>query len=289
MKFVRFLLNSLMFCGVLFITFLGSYFTSWALTAQTGETHAQIAIVNNSENNKVSYQDAITFWGTEIGENFKNDPKYRSRNWFGWEWWKDYPGYGLDYATDIIVGVVSPVVVPLWNVNQVKEYYIEDFYYDSNYETVPLESTIPYIKEYHAAEIDKRKGTGYTELALNAFEVTLMSSDAEVFMSYDQWVDEYPTVYEYMFRTAKYNVVNEDGRKAYENIYNKFISTINGERIINTGVYILYLNIYIDIAFSLWVVIQYPIRLKQNEFNEVEVDSGFLNRRKRKKQKRKEG
>lgn len=289
MKFVKFVLNTILFAAIIFFMSLMSYGVSWILTAQSGEDTASINLVNTEDSKAASYQDAFTWYVVEIKSNFEDEAKYRVRNWVSWEWYKTSVGYGIDVAVDKVVAVCSPIVLPLWNISQLQKYYIVDYTYISSEDVQPYSSTIKYVEGKFAEEIDAKHVTGYTETALKSYETQVKTGE----ITFGAWVDNYPDVYETMFRIAKYNRGNAEG-KNFEKMFNKLITTdYDGSRHINPSVYVLYINIVIDIIVSVWFLNNNHIVLERDRATGEIIAGGGLkffrkrNRRKRRKDKNK--
>jgi hypothetical protein len=65
--------------------------------------------------------DLFALQGTDIKVNLKQPAKYRVRTWFGVNWWYNGTGW-LDKTIDVIAGATKPLVVPIAQVNAIKDY-----------------------------------------------------------------------------------------------------------------------------------------------------------------------
>ena len=74
-----------------------------------------------SEDGQIGILDIFALQGDDLIVNLKQPPKYRVRTWFGVDWW--YKGTGwLDKIIDVTVGAVKPLVVPVAQINAIKNY-----------------------------------------------------------------------------------------------------------------------------------------------------------------------
>lgn len=269
MKFVRFILKSLMFCIMLVCTFVVCAIVSMTLSLQTKEETTGFKIWSIAEDS-VGLNDAVGFWGTTIEANYATykestysdkefvvstegitikdfdtnedvviysiradvaGPKFRCRNWISWSWYKASVGKVLDYGVDAVASLASPVLLPTMNVKNVERYYGK---------------TLLDFKD-EIAENKKAHGAHYYEDAIEA--LYNCSTDAD----YGKWIDEYTVMYDYMFKIAKYNAVDKDGNLIYEKYFNKFVGE---DRVMNSSVVLLFYTILIDIIISIWLVKQ---------------------------------
>ena len=80
MKFVRFLLKSLMFFIILICTFIACCVVSWTLTIQTKESTTGF-VIWSVKDDSVGMNDAIGYWGTTIKANYSTYKKELSKYW----------------------------------------------------------------------------------------------------------------------------------------------------------------------------------------------------------------
>lgn len=272
-KFIVYLLLTIVTLCVVCVAQVGVYS---ALTAQTKDEDARIYLVTDVNEDNVSYVDSFRFWGTDLKTNFNFEPKYRVRNWLPWEWWKESMYY-IDYPVDVVVGAAKPFILPMTQVNEMKNYYDPESNVDSmDYEYWASELVNNERFQEIEEKIDTKKGTGYTELAVNDLLVRVQNGD----VSFHKWVDEYDIVYTEVFKLIKYNQLDENGQKVYANMYNKFIDE-NGD--IKTSVYVMYFQVYISIILTIYILTQIPLSFDVGEEGEAKVKGSFFVRRKRKK------
>ena len=298
MKFVRFLLNTLQFIILLIGSFFICTLVSTTLSLQTKQNTTGF-VFWSMKDTSVGINDAIGFWGDTIQANYTTyskdkdydfsqrefvvageeglqvkdfdtgemvtiytisadvaGPKYRCRNWIPWNWYKESVGMWLDYGIDAIAAVSSPILLPTMNVKNVEHFYQKDLY--------------EFREEIGNAS--KAHGSHYYEDALEALYNCKTEDD------YYQWVDNYKVMYDYMFKIGKYNAKDDKGNYIYEYYYNKFIGE---DKVMNSSVVLLYYTILIDIIITIWVVIQYPITIKQLDTGEMEASGGMIKRKKR--------
>jgi len=304
MKFVKLILNLIMFVFVLLLTWVAAFAVQWVLCVQTGNADNGYVPVSIKEDS-VGYNDAFGYLGTSVQANYAtygNDeyqyytfkyeveegqpektitadvrgPKYRCRNWFSWNWWKNSLGLWLDYGVDAVASVSAPIILPTSNIQQLQKYYGKQLY------------------EFRD-EINTNSKQTYGDTGLTYYEVAIaklseaLLTDSEY--TYAKWVDDYTLMYNYMFKIAKYNatmeVTNENDElevvPVYESYYNKFIGSDGQPK---TSIYLLYYTIILSLIISLWIVHQYPVVTTQNEFGEVEVSGGLFRRKRNKEKKR---
>ena len=293
MKFVKFILNTLMFCLLTICSFLVCCGVSWSLSLQTKSNDTGFVFWSSQETS-VGLNDAIGFWGDSVQANYatykKQDfskkifvvdpegitikvngeevvikeitanvagPKFRCRNWIPWNWYKNSIGLWLDYAVDAVTAVCSPILLPTLNVKDLERFYGKELI-DFRQE---IDEKIPNQSHYYE----------------DAVEALYNAQSGE---AYAQWVDKYPVMYDYMFKIAKYNSVDDQEVPIYAKYYTKFVGE---DRIMNSSVVLLYYTILIDLIVSLWIVIQYPIAIKQLDDGTSEASGGLIKRRKKKK------
>lgn len=298
MKFVKFLLNTLQFFVLLICSFFICTLVSGTLSLQTKQNTTGFVFWSSQETS-VGLNDAIGFWGDSVQANYTtyskdenmdfskkefvvageegllvkdfdtgemvtihtiradvSGPKYRCRNWLSWNWYKDSIGIGLDYAVDAVTAVASPILLPTMNVKNVERFYQKDLY--------------EFREEIGNAS--KAHGSHYYEDAIESLYNCKTEED------YDQWVDNYKVMYDYMFKIGKYNALDSEGNYIYGHYYNKFIGE---DRVMNSSVVLLYYTILIDIIISIWVVYQYPIAIKQLDTGEMEASGGMIKKKKK--------
>ena len=269
MKFVRFLLKSLMFFIILICTFIACCVVSWTLTIQTKESTTGF-VIWSVKDDSVGMNDAIGYWGTTIKANYSTykkelyekkefliseegitiqdfdtgeeikiytiradvaGPKFRCRNWLPWTWYKNSVGKGLDYAIDAVAALTSPILLPTMNIKNLEKFYGKQL--------------IDFKDEI--AKSKKAAGIHYYEDAIQALYNCADDDD------YGKWVDNYPLMYDYMFKIAKYNALDSDGEPIYGKYFNKFVGE---DRMMNSSVVLLYYTILIDLIISIWMVTQ---------------------------------
>lgn len=183
-------------------------------------------------------------------------PKYRTRNWLNWIWYKESVGLWLDYGIDAIAAAASPVLLPTMNVKNLEKFYQKD------------------LCDFREEILTDHKslGTHYYEDAIEALY------NLETIDDYYRWADDYKVMYDYMFKIAKYNAKDKDGNYIYEKYYNKFVGE---DKVMNSSVVLLYYTIIVDIVVAAWIVYQYPITIKQMDTGDLEASGGMIKKRKR--------
>lgn len=289
MKLLNFIIRIGEFVILLFLLLIAAFGVQWVLCVQTGDSSNGYTVWSVNETS-VGYNDAFGYLGTSVkanystygnseyqtytfvydGENGKQvtadvrGPKYRCRNWIGWSWWKTYPGLWLDYAVDAVASVGAPIFLPTSNIYQLQHYYGKQLY------------------EFED-EINEKSKKTYGDTGLTYYQVAIAkltdAIDVNSDYTYDQWVDDYQVMYNYLFKIAKYNAVttgvDEEGNeiqvKIYENYYNKFI-TEDGQ--LKTSIYLMYYTIILGIIVAIWGTKQFPRWAQVNDNGELELKGG---------------
>lgn len=292
MKFLRFICNILLFFAVTFgisIIQLGVYDV---IAAQDGfkesvDEPSINAIHIAGDENEISYLDSYGFWFTDIRTNFKQDAKYRVRNWGSAKWWKKV-GKGPDFVIDCVAATIKPIVVPIAQVNALKQYYkmtinspkietnilynegnditaandalyelyviFPEFGLDNGYHTDPNGKEIPiytFGDEKILIQDYKYDPAKYAE---KVEEIDKVGVD----IVYARWVKEHKALYNNNWKLVKYNY--DDNYKTY---YKKFIKEVGDTRAIKTSVVVLYYQQFVSIILAIFFVIKYPVNLFQ--------------------------
>ena len=288
MKFLRFLCNFLMFFAVAFgISFVqvGLFDLS---AAQSRDI--QPIMISATEDEDIGYLDSYVFWVDDIAGNFEAGSKHRIRGWINADWWKTGMAWA-DTGLDAVIAATKPILVPIAQVNAIKNYYgytVAEFedYVVSDYKTVEAANNALY-----EAYIIFDKGYGelpYTfgenSVLISEYEYTGngLPEDANFEAEYSRWTTKNKKLYNTMWKLSKYN------SPRYEKWFKKFISyreveLENGvikyeDRHIKTAITVMYYQQYVSLIVALIFVIKYPVSLLQ-----VNVEAGDKDKRRRKK------
>ena len=264
MKFLRFLCNFLLFfvylIGVSLVQ-IGVYDLSAAQSEDVDGIH--ILAPNDSS---IAYFDSYTFWADDIKENIKQPAKYRVRNWVGADWWKNGMGW-LDKGIDVVIGVVKPIVVPIAQINAVKNYYGRDIKYfeevlvkysygesEEAYNNALYEVYVIYDMGYGNATT-----AGINSIPIEDYQYTgnlAENSSAE----YARWVRDNKTMYNHIWKLNKYN------SPTYTKYFNKFITEKDGVRGIKTASIVLYYQGIVSFVVALFFICKFPINFVQGKY-----------------------
>lgn len=267
MKFLRFIVN-LLFFVIIFIGIsvlqVGVYDV---VAAQSPDVYA-IHIASGNEES-VDYLDGFGFWGTDIKTSYEQEPKYRVRNWFSWNWWKKGMKWA-DSATDITIATVKPIFVPIAQVNALKNYYGKSIT-DENIKAAM-------DKKYSEDELNNalyelyviyNEGYGECKIIVNGVEINISeySYDSEKLIELDaaiekngkeqeyaRWVKNNKVLFNQTWKLKKYNC------GAYDKYAKKFL-TPDGH--IKTAVITLYYQQFVSLILALVFIVKYPINLFQ--------------------------
>lgn len=258
MKFLRFLCNLLLFFVVMVgisFTQIGIYDISAAQSKDVEGIH-----ISAPSDDKIAYFDSYAFWITDISTNFKQEPKYRVRNWIAADWWKKGMKWA-DTGLDFVIATIKPILVPIAQVNAVKTYYgksIDDF-------------TDYLIKAYDSEEAAKNAvyelyffGQGYGEQPefikdweyTGNMDLTMEYTDCD----YARWVRNNGKLYNTVWRLNKYNC------GSYDKYFKKFIKEESGVRYIKTGTVVLYYQQYVSMILAVIFIIKYPVGMIQGRY-----------------------
>ena len=301
MKFLRFLCNFLMFFAVTFAVSCVQVGLFDVVAAQSPDVKAiHIVPVNDTA---VAYLDSYAFSFEDIKENYKQEPKYRIRNWASANWWKKGMKWA-DVALDATIATFKPVVVPIAQVNAVMNYHgysINQYNSDlikkyGNYKSANDALYQLYevfdmgYGECHMIGSDGMSTpdlisaweTSYYE-RLAAGNVDVHSKDIEfyndpsilagesLYCQYSRWVSRNKPLYNNNWKLQKYNA------SVYKKYFKKFISyseVVNedGEvigytdRHIKAATTVLYYQQYVAIIVSLVFVIKFPINFVSGRY-----------------------
>ena len=288
MKLIRFFANLLLFLVSAIVVSMIQVGTYDLISLQSSAVEP-IHVVAQKEDD-VAYLDTYTFWAEDIGTGVKTESKYRIRNWFGWDWWKNGMGWA-DTALDVTIAAVKPIVVPVAQMNAVREYYRlpgdpmysesqkadilgkfeskEDLVNDALYELYFV-----YGKGFSKDSIALTKIDGVTPLTEAYKEEYDSHADLRAAFygnerraDYNHWVDEKgnKVLWNHQWKLKKYNCGE------YDKYFKKFIhnaDTIDA-RTIKTPAVMLYYQQYVALIVALIFVIKYPINLFR-----MDVESG---------------
>lgn len=266
MKVLRFFCNFLLFLAVMIgVSFvqIGIYDISAAQSKDVEGVH-----IAASTEDKIAYFDSYTFWATDISTSFKQPAKYRIRNWGRANWWKN----GMEWADkglDLIIASIKPIVVPIAQINAVKNYrgksindFDKDYFlkivYDNeeNYNNALYELYVIYNQGYGEAYT-----CGENPVPISEYEYTgevdpTLNSEND----YARWLVSHKQLYNTTWKLNKYN------EPSYEKYYKKFIKETEGVRNIKTGAVILYYQQYVSIILAIFFISKYPIGMVQARY-----------------------
>ena len=273
MKFLRFLCNLLLFVALsvgISVAQTGVY----DIIAAQSKDIDPVYISSNDETN-VNYTDLYSFWATDIATNYKQDAKYRVRNWIGGDFWKSGMEWA-DIAVDAVVATAKPIFVPIAQVNAVKNYYYNnidtlllpectnknvDDYNNKLYELYILfkDYSQPYGSAFELAYADGDAVITTTPISefvyFGDYSENGDYSDNEITKAeYGRWVARNKLVYNHNWKLNKYN------SPEYTNFYNKFV-TSDGH--IKTAIIILYYQQYVSLILAFIFVCKFPVTFVQ--------------------------
>lgn len=264
MKVLRFFCNVLLFFAVLIgisLVQIGVY----DICASQSDDVSGIHILA-PDDESVAYFDSYTFWAEDIGTGFKQPAKYRVRNWVGADWWKKGMGW-LDTGIDFAIAAVKPIVVPIAQVNAVKNYYGYDI---NHFDEYSLKYVYGSEEAYNNAlyEVyvifDKGYGdamtVGENPVAIQDYTYTGSYEGDGNECDYARWVAKNKQLYNNIWKLEKYNC------GTYDKYFKKFISVDGDVRHIKTAAVVLYYQQYVSIVIALIFVIKYPINFLQGRY-----------------------
>lgn len=261
MRILRVICNILLFFAVLMSISLVQIGVYDLTAAQSDDVNAIHLLSPDDES--VAYFDTYAFWAEDIGENFKQPAKYRVRNWVNANWWKKGMAW-LDVGIDAVVAAIKPVVVPIAQVNAIKNYHgytINDF--DDYFLKYVYTSETEYNNALYECYVIFEKGYG---MAMTAGENPIPISEYEYSGSYigdggeidyARWLQKNKQLYNNIWKLQKYN------SKTYDKYFSKFIEEQDGVRHIKVAAVVLYYQQYVSIILAFIFVIKYPITLGQ--------------------------
>ena len=88
--------------------------------------------------------------------------------------------------------------------------------------------------------------------------------------------DYFKFFYNVDIKLGKYNALNSEGEPVFEIYAQKFLN--EDQTTINATTALLFYQIFLALALSLYIVYQNPIHIRRNEFNEGEVEGRALPR-----------
>ena len=267
MRFLRVICNILLFIFI-FLTASVIQITVYDIYAIQSEDVDGIHVISPSTDD-VSVLDSVGFWTADIGASFSTEAKYRVRNWADSNWWKSCTGF-IDKGIDIFSGVVKPIILPISEVNAVKNYYglsINDFtkhLAKYNYETdedlnnALYELYILFDRGYG----DDVMTVGENPIEISEYEYTGKYLDSDIEFNekeYGHWVAENKKLYNHNWKLIKYN------NPIYTQYFEKFVDydEKTGARHIESAAIVLYYQFLVSIVISIIFVIKYPITLLQ--------------------------
>lgn len=275
MKILRFLCNVVLFFAVSFAVSVIQVGSFDLLAAQSSDLEA---IHISADDEHVGYIDSYVFWGTDIGAGVTNEPKTRIRNWSNADWWIKGTKWA-DYALDTTIAIFKPIIVPIAQVNAVREFYgvtidsfsagILDGYKDTEEANNALWE-LYYINDYgygdpaevHQITVDEKGNAVLSEKLLSEWVYT-GSFEAEGYdeVTYVKWADKNKKLANYTWKLLKYNC------GAYDRFFTKFVSVdATGSRHIKAAVVVLYYQNFVAMIIALIFVIKYPVNILQYSY-----------------------
>lgn len=261
MKILRLICNILLFFVVVMgisVVQIGVY----DLTAAQSDDVEGIHILS-PDDESVAYFDTYAFWAEDIVENFKQPTKYRVRNWVNADWWKKGMKWA-DVGIDAVIAATKPILVPVAQVNAVRNYYGYDinefdeyflkYVYDNEeeYNNALYEVYVIYGKGYGTAMT-----AGENPIPINEYEYTGGYVGDATEVDYARWVNKNKQLYNNIWKLQKYN------SDTYKEYFTKFIIDDGDVRHIKVATVVLYYQQYVSIILALIFVIKYPIMLGQ--------------------------
>lgn len=326
MRFVKWFLNLLVLC----ITFVLSSVVTVGVYDGIAAPAGDAGIIKISETVKegeeyttdVTYFDTFKFWGEDLSQSVTREPRYMIRSWFAADWWQNGMKWA-DVAVEAVVGAVVPVFAPMYEVQQIGEYYmdkkvdsVEVGYYtvdglvipdkddfssvDSLNDPIVLEKYKDcnlYIEDYYLGVDGFKNGDecsgilGKVVFANGEYSFHTFScwnTDAKIGSA--EWNKKSSGFINELCKINKYNSVDENGNKIYKKWVSKFFygaDSSTGEASAKTVVCALYYQFIIAVVFSIWFVVQNPIVLERTDDGNM-VKGGLRNPFKFKKHKRKD-
>lgn len=261
MKFLRILCNILL-CFALCSSLLILQICCYDVLAVQSSSISGIHIFPTDENG-ISFSDAYTFWVVDIKANLKQENKYRIRNWSTADWWKT-GGIIPDGVLDTVIAVVKPIVVPVAEMNAIKNYYgltINDF---SDYLVNHVYNGDEVAANNALYELYTIFGRGYGEACIIGTNIPISEyaysgqyeldlSEEYTYGDYGRWVAKNSKLYNTSWKLTKYN------SEEFSIYFSKFISNDNGVRNIKPAAIVLYYAQLLALIISIIFVIKYPI------------------------------
>ena len=199
------------------------------------------------------------------------------RNWGSSDGWKNATGWA-DAAIDFVIAAVKPIVVPLAQVNAVKDYTgrnIENFY-GYLYEKYGNETAVNnalyelyvlfergYGELPHTAVYSEEDRTCIpSDKLISEWEYTgKLTAGKKTNNDYARWARNNKPLYNTTWKLNKYN----DG--SYATYCTKFVNEDQyGNRYIKSATVLLYYQQYLSIIIALIFVIKYPISFLQGRY-----------------------
>lgn len=263
MKFFRFLLNSglfiLVFFGVQLISIIGYN----AVAIQTSDSKVIIPVVQLSQTDRVSQFDAYEFIAVDLATNYVKDDsvKFRIRSLINAEWWIKGMKWA-DYALDGVIALAKPVLVPVAQVDNLKEYrdiegrdFIEnlELIYSKSYPTnadVKLKEDLIRLGEVRYDDLVKYNLL--TDVEVYVGEV-IIKQEVVTELEFAKFADKSPKVYNEFWKVQKYN------HKFYDNIHLRLIE----DDTVRVETLVLFTIQYVSLISAIIFVRLYPVTLIQ--------------------------
>ncbi len=275
----------------------------------------------------VSYLDTFIFLGEDLKQSITREPRFFVRSWFKWDWWQNGMRWA-DVAVEAVVGVVVPVIAPVYEIKEIQ------YYYTNNNPIVGTIGDGEYIVNglyvLNATEINKITPSNpeYDPLFVETFEDMHGTSFAYAEFSNPVIIDGISSsvvtggsiykisngkveelTYWVRYGTSR-NFTSNEWKKENttftntlmkinkynsadangNNVYTKWMyKFIDIEtRVIKSSACSLYFQFYLALILAIWFSYQNPIVIKRNEYGEDEVTGGFRHRETKKERRRHE-
>lgn len=262
MNLIKSILTGIVFMVTFIIIMAAQYITLSIVTISGGDESIERIHLFPEENYKVTYSDAVGFWGTSVSQSMDQGemgPEYAIRGWIDREFWYNNMAWA-DFLWTQAKAVIVPVVVPVYEIRQMYTYYgaeIEDFI------------------------IEPESGSLLTgdEIAKNSAIETSLIYGLDVLNR-----DDYQYVYNIMRRIEKYNRTDLEGTEYYREFVEKFINyegdLDNDFEVIsvNSIAVFLFYQLFVALILALYFTYQNPISVQRNDMNENEVQGRILPR-----------
>ena len=272
LKLLRLLANIVLFFAVAFAVSVVQVGSFDLLAAQSPDVEA---IHISADDEHVGYIDSYVFWGTDIGTGVVNEPKSRVRNWTDAEWWIKGTKWA-DYTVDTTIAIFKPILVPIAQINAIREFYgmtiddlsvgVLDGYKDTEAANNALYE-LYYINDYGYGKADEvhqitvdDKGNAIISDKLLSDWVYTGTFEAEGYdeVTYVRWTDSNKKLANYTWKLYKYNC------GSYDKFFKKFIQVDStGSRHIKPAVIVLYYQNIVSLIVAGFFVARYPINFFQ--------------------------